>query len=367
MKVVCDRGALVDALKLARGAVITRSPKPVLACVKLSTDEGLLHIAATDMEIGLYLSTPRIEVAEPGEVVLPADKLLQIVNESNDSTLTIETEQEAAHIRGQDSHFKIFGYPPADFPSVQPFSGDSDFEVLAGTLRQLIEQTQYATARENTRYAINGVLLEREGGKLCVVATDGHRLALARGPFQTTKDEAGHSAIIPPKALHMLMSLLDEPEQTVRVRIADSQIIFGLEDATLWSNLVEGNFPPYKDVIPKDADRKATLATDALQSAVRRAAVLTNEESKGVRFSFQPDGLVLSSRAPEMGEAEIKVDLPKFDGEPMDIGFNPTYLLEALKVTHAEHVTLDLRAPNKPGVLRSGSDFLYVVMPVNLQ
>ncbi len=369
MKVVCDRGALVEALKLARGAVVARSPKPVLGCVKLSaeTDDGMLHVAATDMEVGLHLSTPRVEVEQAGEAVLPADKLLQIVNESNDPTLTIEMEHEAAHIRGQDSHFKVFGYPPADFPAVMPFSGDSDFEIAAATLRQLIEQTQYATARENTRYAINGVLLEREGNKLCVVATDGHRLALARGPYEPTGDESGGSAIIPPKALNMLMSLLDDPEQAVRVRIADSQIIFGTDNATLWSNLVEGNFPPYKDVIPKDADRKATLATDALHSAVRRAAVLTNEESKGVRFAFQPDGLTLSSRAPEMGEAEIKVDLPKFDGEPIEIGFNPGYLLDALKVTHAEHVTMDLRAPNKPGVLRSGPDFLYVIMPVNLQ
>ncbi len=367
MKVVCDRGALLEALNLAGGVVVARTPKPVLSCVKLTADEAALRVEATDAEIGLHLETPRVEVKEPGTVVVPADKLGQIVRESIDATITLEVEDDAMLIRGQDSRFKVFGRPVGDFPALPEFGGEADFQIDAGVLNQLIQQTLYATARENSRYAINGVLMERDGNKLCVVATDGHRLALAKGEFKPSKGEGSQTAIVPTKALNVLNRLLDEPEQNVQVKVEDSKILFHMGETVLSSNLVEGNFPPYKDVIPRDGDKKATLQTDVFASAVRRAGLLTNEESKGVRFSFSSEGLTVASRAPEMGEAEIGVDLPKYEGDPVEIGFNPGYLLDALKVTDSDQVTLEMRAANKPGVLRTGPNFVYVVMPVNLQ
>ena len=232
-------------------------------------------------------------------------------------------------------------------------------------MHRLVAQTLFATARENSRYAINGVLVERQGNKLAVVATDGHRLALAKGSCKATNDET-RSAIVPTKALNLLLRLFDDAEQTVHVKAEDNQILFKTDDAVLVSNLVEGNFPPYADVIPKDGDKKASLATDLFISAVRRAALLTNEESKGVRMAFDAEGLTLSSRAPEMGEAEIHVPMPEYTGDAVEIGFNPAYLLDALKVIDESQVHLELKGPNKPGVLRTGPNFLYVVMPVNL-
>ncbi len=366
MKVICDRGALVEALNLVGGAVVSRTPKPVLTCVKLTANDGSLTLAATDLEVAVRFTTLRVEVQEAGEALVPADKFRQIVSESLDATLTLESDQEATHIRGQDSHFKVLGYPVGDFPPLPQFTGDADFTISSHELGSLVSRTIYATARENSRYAINGVLIEREGNKLAVVATDGHRLALARGTCEATRAD-NRAAIVPTKGLNMLQRFLGDEDQPVKVKIADNQILFLTETALLASNLVEGNFPPYKDVIPRDGDKKATLATQPLMSAVRRAALLTNEESKGVRMSFKKDGLTLSSRAPEMGEAEISVDLPAYEGEPVDIGFNPAYMLDVLKVVTTDQVTLDLRAGNKPGVVRSGDDFLYVLMPVNLQ
>src|SRR5262249_21644278 len=150
----------------------------------------------TDLEVSLRLSTPRVEVSEPGEALVPADKLGQIVRESVDPTLTIETEQDTAHVRGQDAHFRVFGYPVSEFPPTPAFDGEADFEVAASDLIQLINQTTFATARENSRYAINGVLLEREGSKLNVVATDGRRLAFAKGHCKAAKGDT-RSAIVP--------------------------------------------------------------------------------------------------------------------------------------------------------------------------
>lgn len=366
MKAICDRGALVEALNLVGGVVASRTPKPALTCVKLEASEQGLTLSGTDTEASIRLTTPRVEVQEPGVALIPVDKLSSIVKESIDSTVTVETEQEMALITGTDSKFKIFGHPAGDFPEIPEFAGEPDFEVSAGELHRLVAMTLFATARENSRYAINGVLLEREKNKLSVVATDGHRLALAKGSCKGAGDGT-MSAIVPSKALNLLLRLFDDADQMVQVKIANGQIHFAADQAVLTSVLVEGNFPPYDDVIPKDSDRKATLGTDGFISAVRRAALLTNEESKGVRMAFSPEGLVLSSRAPEMGEAEIKVEVPEYAGDPIEIGFNPNYLLDALKVVDENEVMFEFKAPNKPGILRTGPTFLYVVMPVNLQ
>lgn len=366
MKVICDRGALVESLNLVAGVVVARTPKPALRCVLATATDEALTLAATDTEVSIRISTPRVEVQDAGDALIPADKLQQITRESLDPTLTLSTTDETTTIKGQDSTFKLLGYPVTDFPEVPEFPGDADFELTAGDLHKLIAQTLFATARENSRYAINGVLLERHNKDLTVVATDGHRLALAKGKCKSLQD-ADRNAIIPTKALNLLLRLFDDAEQIVRVKVGDSQVLFATDTAVLASNLVEGNFPPYKDVIPKDGDKKATLPTDVYISAVRRAGLLTNEESKGVRMAFDQDGLTITSRAPEMGEAEIKVELPEYQGEPVEIGFNPAYLLDALKVVDENQVFLDMKAANKPGVLRTGPNFLYVVMPVNLQ
>lgn len=365
MKVICDRGVLVESLNLAGAVVVSRTPKPVLLCVKMTAEDGTLRLAATDLDVGLNLTINQVDVQDSGSVLIPADKLSAIVRESVDPTITIETDAEAAHIRGADSHFKIFGQPVEEFPPVEGLKGDADFTITAGQLNDLIHKTIFATARETSRYAINGVLMERDGKKLAFVATDGRRLALARGNCS----EAGagtSSVIVPTKALNLLMKLLDDPSESVRVKVANNQVHFATESATLSSNLVEGNFPPYRDVVPKDQDKKAVFATDVLASAVRRAALLTNEESKGVKFSFATDELRLSSRAPEMGEAEINVPLEGFSGDRLDIGFNPYFVTDVLKVIDSNQVTIEFKAPNKPGTLKSGQDFLYVVMPVSL-
>lgn len=365
MKVICDRGALAEALNLASGAVLPRSPKPVLLNVKLTAGNGVVTLAATDLEVALHIAVSQVEVQKEGATLLQADKLTAIVRESVDPTLTIESDEEAGHIRGTDSHFKIFAQSVDEFPPVAPFEGQADFEMNAGQLNDLVARTIFATARETSRYAINGVLMEREGKKLNMVATDGRRLALARGTCNNASKEAVE-CIVPTRALQLLGRLLSDPSATVRVKISENQAHFATDTATLTTNLVEGNFPPYKDVIPKDQDRKAVIASDVLASAVRRAALLTNEESKGVRFAFSADGLKLSSRAPEMGESEVNVAVESYSGEPVEIGFNPQFVTDAMKVVDSDQVTIELKASNKPGTLRVGNDFLYVIMPVSL-
>ncbi len=368
MKVICNRGALLEALLVAGNVVATRTPKPVLQCVKLTAQNDRLTLAATDLEVAIRYSDNQVQIDQPGEVLLPADKLRDIVRESADDTLAIEVSGTEATIKGQDSLFKIYTQNAAEFPPVPDFEGEAQFEVAAGHLKQLIAQTLFAAAKESTRYAFNGVLVNAKAKKLNLVATDGRRLAQAKGDLTNSNnlDKDGVKAIIPAKALQLVDKLLDDPEEIVGFQIRESQVIFHTSSATLTSNLVEGQFPPYEDVIPKDTDKKMTAATADFLSAIRRAALLTTEESKGVRLAFSKKGLILTSRSPESGEATVNFAC-KYEGTDVEIGFNPTFLVEALKVVDSDEVTLEMTAPNRPGLLKSGGSFVYVIMPVNLQ
>jgi DNA polymerase-3 subunit beta len=367
MKVICNRGALLEALIVAGNVVQSRTPKPVLQCVKITAGDDRLTIAATDLEVAIRYTDSQVQIDQAGETLVPADKFRDIVRESVDDTLSIEVSGDSASIRGQDSHFKIFTQKAADFPAIPDFEGEADFELPGGQIKQLIGQTLFAAARESTRYAFNGVLLTAKAKKINLVSTDGRRLAMAKGDLSSDKlSKEGVHAIIPAKALTLLDKLIDDPEEMVAVKVRENQVIFKTPSATLTSNLVEGQFPPYEDVIPKDVDKKMVASTADFLSAIRRAALLTTEESRGVRMTFNKKGLVLTSRSPESGEATVNFPC-KFEGSDVEIGFNPTFVVDALRVVDSDEVTLELTAPNRPGLLRGGPNFLYVIMPVSLQ
>ena len=375
MKVICDRAALVEAVNIAGGIVASRTPTPVLKCLKLTAshaEPGGLRLMATDLEVGLRLGVEQVEVAEEGEAAIPADKFIQIARACDDPTLTLETEGDAVHIRGADSHFKVYGFDPGEFPQVRDFTdAQVDCEVEAGRLHTLISRTLFAAAVEHSRYAINGVLFQRTGNKLRLVATDGRRLAMTTGECKGGRGE--QTCIVPTKALKLVGKLVDDPAAPVRLAVDEHQILMAFGDpeapgeaAVLSSNLVEGAFPPFEDVVPKEQDKKVSFDAATLTSAIRRAALLTNEESKGVRMSFADDKLTLTSRAPEMGEATVEVKLDDYQGEPLEIGFNPNFITDALNVVDGGTVVVELKSPTKPGVLKTGTDFTYVLMPVNL-
>ena len=368
MKVICNRGALLEALTVAGNVVVARTPKPVLQCVKLVAAADKLTLSATDLEVAIRYTDAQVQVESEGETLVPADKLRDIVRESTDDTLSFELVGEQAVIKGADSQFKIYTQRAEEFPPIPEQDEAPDFTVPGGQLKQLIGQTLFAAAREGTRYAFNGVLLTVDGLIAKLVSTDGRRLAQAKGGVARegdAKKDLGKS-IVPAKALNLVDKLIADPEQPVGISIRENQIVFHTPDATLTSNLVEGQFPPFEDVIPKDTDKKMTAATAEFLSAVRRAALLTTEESKGVRMAFSSEGVTLSSRSAESGEAEVKFAC-KYDGGDLEIGFNPQFLTDALKVVDTDEITLELTAPNRPGLLRGGDDFLYVIMPVNLQ
>lgn len=392
MKVICDRSALLEAVNTVGSVVPTRSPSPALSCVKLSATKtgsvGALSLAGTDAEVSISLGLNKVDVVQAGIAVVSADRLRAIVGaiDEKDQTLTIELDGENCHIKGTRSRFKLFAFPANDFPPLPdmaqvttgPTPPRATFNVPAGTLLRLVNRTSFATARETSRYAINGVLFKRDGKKLEMVATDGRRLALCRASLKAAGEGTGvTSAIIPTKALGLLTRVAHDPEGNVKIAITDNKAFFAFEDgegkeksprAVVSTTLVEGAFPPYEDVIPKDQDKKITAAREDLMRAVRQAEILTNEESRGVRMNFsQKDkSAKLFSRSPEMGESEIELALSGYEGDNIEISFNPRFIADALKTIDEPEVLLELKASNKPGLFKAGADFVYVVMPVNL-
>jgi DNA polymerase-3 subunit beta len=364
MKLKVNRQELQEALSAVSSVAAQRTPKPILQCLLVEAHADHCLLAATDLELGIRYTVAQVEVSDQGRIVVPADKLAQIVRESADEILDVHAEDSICHVRGQGAHFQIYTQDAADFPPVAELSGDADFEVDAPVLRRMAEWTVFAAARENTRYAINGVLWEKEGQGLALVATDGRRMSMARAALEAA-GEGKIESIVPVKAMSLLQRTLGSGDGGVGIKLVGTQLIARMQRATISTALVEGRFPDYRVVIPKEHDRVATMENSALLSALRRAALLTNQESKGVRLSFDTGQLTISSRAPAQGEATIELPI-QYEGQPVEIGFNPHFLIEPLKNAHVDEVRLELKASNQPGLLRISDDLLYVVMPVNL-
>ncbi len=367
MNVTCNRAALCEAAQLASSIVPARTPKPILQCAKLfASDEGnKLTVEATDGEINVRCILPQVEVASAGTAVIPADRITAILRESQDDTISLEVKESTCEVKGKDSRFHIYGHDPDDFPELSELGDDKPLIIQAATLRRMVHLTAFSTARENTRYAINGVLWEQHGKKLRMVATDGRRLAMIDGKILEADTDSEASAIVPLKFMQIIERIIGDPEEKIEVTLSSNHIILRTAVVELSGTLVQGRFPKYADVVPTGCDKKAQLGCEVLRSAVRRVALLTNEQSKGIEMAFETDEVCLSSYAPEAGDAEIRMPV-KYDGTPLKIGFNPVYLLEMLRVIDEPELVCEFSESAKPALIRAGKDFLYVLMPVTV-
>ena len=366
MKVKFNKAAFQEALNLVTSIVPSRTPKPILQCIKITADDGAVSVCSTDLEVGITYSIAQVEVVDDGVVVVPADKLAAIVRESVDEVVELDASEASVNIKGADSHFTIYAHDPSQYPAVPDMTDEGDMRINLDKLQEGIEQTVFAAAKESTRYALNGILWEVKGKKLTLVATDGRRLAKSIVTMEAAaKDLPGGRIIVPSKTMVLLDKVGGDADSVVAVKFVDNQIVLNSGQAVISSNLVEGNFPKYEDIIPSDYDNKVTLSTDAVLSAVRRAALLANEDSKGIRVGIKKGGMVFSSRAPETGDAQIDMAVD-YKGASIEIGFNPQFLVDVLRVMKTDEFVLELGDSDRPGVIKCGSDFLYIVMPVNL-
>jgi DNA polymerase-3 subunit beta len=373
MKLTIERSVISAAMTLVDSVVPARSPRPQLMAVKGVAKDKTLTLSATDAESSIKLAV-RCDVQEPGEFLVDAGILRSVISQQTDDTLVLETESDAVVVRVSDARFKLFAFPPSEavpFPEPAKDERRADVKIPVPVMRKALKCTMFATARENSRYAINGILMRFVNKRLDIVATDGRRLSVFHAKLEEPP-EGVSSATLPTKAMSLLERLLaDGDDYRVRIALSLRGAWFAVQNpafeaCTLYTNLVEGTFPPYEEVLPKDSDKRVTVDREKFTSAVKRAALLMNKEVRGVRFDFSPSlNLSISSKDADEGYADISLTAEKYEGESLAIGFNPNYILDVLRVIDGPAV-LNLSKNNKPGMITVGDEFRYVVMPMSI-
>ena len=364
MKIRCETKKLHEAFQAVQSIIPPRSTKPILANVKMLAKGNEIQLLATDLEVGIRRTVTEVEVLEAGACIAPAARTAAILREAGDTTVELTASKTSCHISYEESNYDLVSEDPDEFPDVPDFEEGAALEIERDTLREMIHRTAFAAAREKTRYALHGVLFKVKKDNLTMVATDGRRLAYVRKKAaKATKEE--HSVIVPSKAMRELEKLTEAAEEPVKLRIGERSIIAKVGHTVLSSRLVEGQFPDYEAVIPKDCDKKMSLGADRFLSAIRRAALFTGEEARSIRLHLTKGKMLLLAESPDLGKAEIELELDYKEGE-VEIGFNPDFLADALRVVGPAEIKFELKDSAGPGLLREGKDYIYVVMPVSL-
>lgn len=370
MIVTCQRSGLLNACQITGVAIPSRTTMPVYMNVKAIAEPDCLTIMATDLEVGIRYELRGINVEEPGEAILPVDKLTSILRECTDAEVDLDADPQRTFVKTSYSEYEMPGEDPASFADIANFEAkDTYYELAAGDLLRMIRRTVFAAAKEEGKYAMRGVLWDMEDKVAKLVATDGKRLAVASGPCvaQGSGDHKGQSHLVPPKAMNLLERILADGDasQPVQVCLRANDALFRTEKAVVYSRLVEGRFPSYRDVIPKKANVKVPIIVAEFLAAIRQAAIMTDDESKRITFHFTEGKVGLEAQGATTGKSKVSMKLTDYVGPPLTISFDPVYLTEVLRVLDgAEVLQLDMVDGQKSAVFRSGSDYLYLVVPM---
>jgi len=356
MRAFCNRDGLLSAFAMVSGVVPARSPKPILQNVKLIADEedGSV-LMGTDLEVGIRHRVLGVRIEQPGAVILPTVHIGSILRTSGDQELEIITDDDHLIVRGQYAEFTLPIEDASLFPEVPDFAATSYHVIPAGNLKKLIRRTIFATDLESARYALGGVLIELTAESIAMVGTDGRRLArmVATATVENDPPAPAGTPVIPVKALKLIERNLVDDEVLVHLAIqSGTAVLVRTESAVIYSRLVEGRFPRYQDVFPTNIDVKIPLEAGRLRLAVEQASIVTSDESRGVDFQFSSGVLKLSSQAADVGSSHV--DLPiAYEGKPVEITFDPRYLVDALKtLDDATPVTAELIDSKNAAVLQ---------------
>jgi DNA polymerase-3 subunit beta len=366
MKTICNRESLSAAFQLASGVVPSRSPKPMILNVKLVAGPQETVLLATDLEVGVRCRVDGIQVQEPGEVILSNARMNAILRESTDTELQIRGDESKVQIKGMRSSFSLPTEDPREFPAVEQFDHENYHAVKSGQLQRMIRRTIFATDAETTRYALNGIMVEFEGNKVSLVATDGRRLAVMRGAATMTGKHltSDFTSVLPTKAMTLVERNLRDEEEDVQIALEPNKALIRTPRAVISTRLVEGRFPRYQDVFPSASNVKIPLNVKDLLQAVRQAAIVTNEESRGVDWLISEGKLTLSARAAETGQSEVELPI-SYTGDNVQITFDPRFVTDMLRVLPDDGVVwVELNDSSSAAVFKVEDGYSYVVMPL---
>ncbi len=365
MKLSAARDVLLKPLQAVIGVVERRQTMPILSNVLLVAKNGQLAVTATDLEVELVAETD-VDVETGGEITVSGRKLLDICRALPESAVvSVSVSGEKLHVRSGRSKFALATLPAAEFPTVEEIKAAQTITVEQAALGRLIEKTHFSMAQQDVRYYLNGMLLETGGQHLRTVATDGHRLALCQAELDGGKlDE--QQVIVPRKGVLELQRLLTG-EGTVDIVLGANHVRIQLEGIRFTSKLIDGRFPEYDRVIPKDSSNELSADREVLKGALQRTAILSNEKYRGIRLIIRGNGVVLQAHNPEQEEAEEELEV-SYGGEDIEIGFNVNYLLDALGAVESDEVCLSVVDSNSSCLIREpgNDDCKFVVMPMRL-
>jgi DNA polymerase-3 subunit beta len=320
-------------------------------------------LTGTDLDVGIVSSIPT-KPAIKGAITVPAKKFFDILKELPPENISLAVKKNnVVWIECGKIVFKIVGLPKEEFPQVPEPKTKNFIPIQQKTLKKMLTLVSFAMSNDETRYVLNGILFIIKPSSIKLVATDGRRLAVAESEIELPGARET-KAIVPAKAVHELKGLLGE-EGDAKICFGENQVVFDLGQTRIISRLIEGEFPNYEQVIPKEAREKAAIPRDAFLAAMRRANLLSSQESLAVKMEFAKDNLVLSKATPYLGEVKEELGV-EYKGRDVAMGFNPDYLIDVLRALEADSVYFELTDPEKPGVIRAGKEYTYVVLPMQL-
>jgi DNA polymerase-3 subunit beta len=367
MKLLVTREALLRPLSAIVGVVERRAKVPILGNVLILANESGVEMVGSDneVEVSFRLEHPVLFL---GATTVNARKLHDIVRALPEG-VDCQLEQEDGHLllRAGRSRFSLASLPASDFPRVPEVEGGGSFDLPARALRRLIERSHFAMAQQDFRYYLNGLLLELLGARLRAVATDGHRLALTEQMLEAEVCGEVQQLIVPRKGVAEALRLLPDAGDVVRVTIAASHLALVVGPQRLVTRLVDARYPDYERVLPRDSRAALEASREELRQVLSRISILSNEKFRGVRLDLSAGRLKVSAQNPELEMAEEEIEV-RYSGQPMEMGFNVSYLLEALGAIEAETVVIEFTDPNSSCLLRAAGESAdrYVVMPMRL-
>ena len=363
MKFSVAKDKLLEGLQTVQNVVSTRTTLPILSNVLIRAENGALHFTTNDLDVGMSCSV-EAKIEKPGGTTIPARRLASIVKELPASEVSVEVDgKNVASISCGASFFKMMCLPEDEFPALPKLEKAKAFTLPQKVLKDALRKTSYGISTDETRYVLNGILFSFKENKLTLVATDGRRLALvdieAEFPRSNEVD-----VVIPAKCITELQRLLGE-EGDVKLAVGENHVSFEAGGKLLVSKLIEGNYPNYRQVIPAESRERITIERELLLNAVRRVSLLSSEKSNSVKLIFTKNNLEIAANTPEIGEAHESLAI-SFKGKDFSVAFNPIFLQDPLRALTEDEIHLEVSDEMSPGVIKIGTPFLYVLMPMRI-
>jgi DNA polymerase-3 subunit beta len=363
MRFSCNRSRLADVAGLVGQAVAGKSTKKIFECLRLRADEGVLEVAGTDLEVAVrYRLSEEIDIGTTGEAVVPAQLLASLLREIADEQVSVSVAKQKLTLQTDGGVFELECEDPAQFPETPQFPAEATGRIAADDLRALARKTAFAAGKEAARFVLNGVQVTAEEDGLRCVATDGRRLAMLRRPLERVGAGVVRSSIMGVKGLQHFERVSAGVEGSVEIALADRFVAIRTDKAEVTVRVMDGNFPKYEEVIPKGCDKEAGVPVGVLRARLRQVGQFTSVESQSVVLTIKSGEMALAASGGD-GRADARLAI-EYDGPEEKVGFNPAYLLDALKVVDGEQVTFAFANRNSAAKLTDDAGFLYVIMPV---